>query len=359
MDISLMDDFSNATEDTYFDHHLHHYYRDTGGPIYCDDLGSTDLEGIFVPDIIFNSKMGNNAAEHIAIELINAMCFEDGINIRFFEQLLQLHANKPYLFRGGALRKGWLENTDNVRVLHTGTMPIPVRSTVSVIPPISTYKVKRIMYGFASIIPYETVAREVFEKDINEFLIFQNVIAAVTGTNRLKGGAISALINHLLPNYLSESNMIWSRLQGAVKTNTTQITQDEINCRVQDIIQRNWWPAMMPQLYKQQGHLVRSMTNYTTPLESGIKLLLKVSNAKLTSTIQNVKELGDSLVTGTNYKDKITSHSEGLDDIHAILVTIEALKQHFLSFKPATRGTIACAQTHNVQPGDFMEIALV
>jgi hypothetical protein len=83
MDVSYMDDFSYATEETYFNHH----HRDTRDRIYCDDLGSTDLEGIFVPDVIFNSKMGNNAAEHIAIELINAMCFEDGINIRVFEQL--------------------------------------------------------------------------------------------------------------------------------------------------------------------------------------------------------------------------------------------------------------------------------
>jgi hypothetical protein len=360
MDISYIegtDDYDNTTCDA-----IPRHTSAAASPY--RSIPTSDLGGIFIPAEIYTSQVkGTNAAEYFATELYNSMAWERGINIRFMTQLLQLKARKPYYFAGGKTKKGWTRHDQNVNTIHTGTQVVNVKTILTLIPPISRHGTKPLFYGNQLIIPYETVDRDAFARDINEFITLQNVIAALTGSRRLSSVVRGKMMKSLIPRLLNPSNSIWNRIHESVRQSAHCTTDDEVNAMAQEIVETHWWPDMMPNKHNNLGHRVSHMANYAMDIWMGVTILTKLKDMDVSSIVDEMKRITDRLHAQNapeNIATILSNDANGIiQKLIDVLEIIEGMKAYLISFEPIPCGIIAVAQTHFVSPGDSVELSLM
>jgi hypothetical protein len=277
-------------------------------------------------------------------------------------QLLDLHANKPYYFAGGKEKKGWVSHQQHVTILHTGTEVVNVKTVMTVIPPISTYGIKRLSYRNQLVVPYETVDRDSFRQDINEFINFQNIMSALTGPKQLSQTTRGELVKLIRPKILNGSNMVWNRIRDAIRESTHCSTDDEVNAIAQEIVELYWWPSMIQNSQNKLSHRLGHMANYTTSLNTGVLVLNKLVDSDIPTTMKKMEKLNETLQTEkdiTAIKETLKTNDIVVNELLEALDIIDAVKGHLTTFDPIPRGIIAVAQTHYVSPGDRVELSLM
>nr|DBA11815.1 TPA_asm: ORF114 [Malaco herpesvirus 1] len=264
--------------------------------------------------------------------------FQYGINTNFLRDLKKMSLRAPQLVTSG--RDLIQSSTLHTHALHTGPYPIPTKTLITVVPPMTNTS-GAILYSLSedSKIHIPEIHDYIFfKREINEvirtFIQIKNTLEDVPAREAKVRENIAVAITR---ENLS-GNSIWQRLIRAVEINFTGVYEDDKKTTliILKLLESYWMP------------FIESNPMFTGILDES---LLK----SIVTTVQEVNQQPFSDMTDATDMETINKEAKLSHDLYK---KISRLSSQLREYNPLIVGKIEGGEEHLIPPGQEMIISL-